>query len=158
MLIRRKGISFGYELGTDESKTLGMEQAMNKDKYIVYVDDDEDDRFIFQQSFESVDDYRFVTVESGQELFRLLERMKDHGYPCLIVCDMNMPMQNGVDVLREIKKKPEYESIPIVMFTTSKNPQEESQCADLGAAVEVKPSDIAEFDEVAEMLLRHCRH
>ena len=129
---------------------------MSKDKYIVYVDDDEDDRFIFQQSFASVEGYRFVPVESGAALFQLLERMNAHGLPCLIVCDMNMPQKNGVDVLKELRQMPEYNAIPIVMFTTSKNPAEVQQCAELGAAVEVKPADMEEFGVVAENLLRHC--
>lgn len=130
---------------------------MSKEKYIVYVDDDEDDRFIFEQSFQKVEDYRFVSVESGQDMFRLLERMSDHGLPCLIVCDMNMPQQNGVDVLRELRSQSKYESVPIVMFTTSKNPTEVKQCQELGAEVEVKPADMEEFDNVSAMLLQHCR-
>jgi two-component system response regulator len=130
---------------------------MNKDKYIVYVDDDEDDRFIFQQSFEKVDGYRFVALESGQEMFHFLERMKEHGYPCLIVCDMNMPQQNGVEVLRQLRAHPDFSGIPVVMFTTSKNPAEEDQCSLLGAEVEVKPADMEEFENVSKVLLRHCR-
>jgi CheY-like chemotaxis protein len=130
---------------------------MSEEKYIVYVDDDEDDRFIFSQSFEVVEGYRLVAVESGKALFQLLHRMQEKGMPCLIVCDMNMPQQNGVDVLRELRQERAYDGIPIVMFTTSKNPAEARQCADLGAEVEVKPADMEEFEVVAEKLLRHCR-
>jgi len=130
---------------------------MKKDKYIIYVDDDEDDRFIFKQVFESVEDYRFVTVESGTELFHLLERMESHGFPCLIVCDMNMPQQNGVEVLRSLRQQPQYNSIPVVMFTTSKNPLEEEQCKALGAMVEVKPADMEQLNTVTSQLLQHCR-
>lgn len=131
---------------------------MKKEKYIVYVDDDEDDRFIFQQSFEKVEDYSFLAVESGHELFHLLERMKKHAFPSLIVCDMNMPQLNGIDVLRKIKSMSDFKNIPIVMFTTSKNPAEELQCVELGAEVEVKPSDMKEFENVSKMLLRHCQN
>ena len=130
---------------------------MSKDKYIVYVDDDEDDRFIFEQSFRKIEDYRFVSVESGEALFHFLERMKEHGFPCLVICDMNMPQKNGVEVLKELRSQEEYIDIPIVMFTTSKNPAEVKQCTELGAEVEVKPADMEEFEDVAERLIKYCR-
>jgi len=36
----------------------------------------------------------------------------------MVICDINMPNMNGIDMLEKLKSKPEKRSIPIVMLTT----------------------------------------
>jgi two-component system chemotaxis response regulator CheY len=36
----------------------------------------------------------------------------------MVVCDVNMPNMNGIDMVEKIKSKPEHKSLPILMLTT----------------------------------------
>ena len=62
------------------------------DDYVLYADDDEDDRFFLSLSFEkNVFDKHLEAVSSGNELLKFLENHKDQkGLPCLIILDQKM--------------------------------------------------------------------
>jgi len=55
--------------------------ATNQPPYIIYVDNDPDDRLLLQDAFASNPAYSLVTLESGFELFEYLERVPDGHYP-----------------------------------------------------------------------------
>ena len=39
------------------------------------------------------------------------------GIDC-VVCDVNMPNKNGIEMVEEVKSEPKFKSLPIVMLTT----------------------------------------
>jgi len=39
----------------------------------------------------------------------------------LVICDINMPVMNGLEMVEKVKGKPENKSLPIVMLTTRRN-------------------------------------
>lgn len=99
---------------------------------VILVDDDEDDRFLFQQAFRPCGaNYLLQTVENGVELFQLLENGLN--LPTLVILDLNMPFMDGFDVLRRLRIHPVYYLIPVVILTTSETGTDRQRAQDLGA-------------------------
>jgi CheY-like chemotaxis protein len=95
---------------------------MQHPKYIIYVDDDYDDKELLQEAFESIADYELVTLDDGLELIHYLE--KAERLPNLIILDINMPALNGRDTMRILRGTESFKDIPLVMFSTTSNPIE----------------------------------
>jgi len=70
--------------------------------------------------------------------------------PDLILFDLNMPVMDGMQVLRNLKSDLRFRSIPIVAFTTSSDQASVDSCYELGAnAFMTKP---ASFEKLVEMV------
>jgi CheY-like chemotaxis protein len=118
---------------------------------VLMAEDDPDDRFLIEQAFlelQSRVDLRFV--EDGEELISYLVRSGKYTdpslspRPSLILLDLNMPKKDGREVLFEIKKDPELQKIPVVVWTTSNEIEDKIECQKAGASKYVtKPIDYA---------------
>ena len=64
--------------------------------------------------------FRVLESRNAGESFSLLQKEKIH----LIILDLNLPEQNGIDVCKKIKKTPYTRGIPLIM--TSSKPTQES--------------------------------
>lgn len=87
--------------------------AKFKDKTILIVEDN----FVSQQvmsSILSVSQLTILKAENGQEVLDILE---EHLTVDLIFMDMNMPIIDGFDVTREIRKNNKYKKVPIIAVT-----------------------------------------
>ena len=105
---------------------------------IVIAEDDADDQFLFQTAFEENGlTVQIECVNNGVELVSYLDSCKSSGdhihFPSLIILDLNMPKKDGREVLKEIKNHPTYKTIPVIIFTTTKNEMEVRRCYELGA-------------------------
>ncbi len=54
--------------------------------------------------------------------------------PDLILTDLTLPRQDGIQILQEIKSYPEFQDIPIVVYTASADERKKEQCLAAGAA------------------------
>jgi CheY-like chemotaxis protein len=107
---------------------------------VLMADDDPDDyhlvRVALKKSGIRVDLRR---AKDGEELMNYLLRQKefvetkDAFRPRLILLDLNMPLKNGWEALSEIKENPAVSGIPVVIFSSSNDPQDVSACHHLGA-------------------------
>ncbi|HIP29086.1 MAG TPA: response regulator [Sulfurovum sp.] len=87
--------------------------AKFKDKTILMVEDN----FVSQQVMSSILSASQLTIlkaENGREALDILE---EHLTVDLIFLDMNMPIIDGFDVTREIRKNNKYKKVPIVAVT-----------------------------------------
>jgi CheY-like chemotaxis protein len=98
---------------------------------ILYVDDDADDRHIFQEAVKSID-ARFTCI-TAQDGLDALSYLSDNKLPDIIFLDINMPLMDGKTCLGELRGNKHTAHIPVIMFTTSNNPEERSMCENLGA-------------------------
>lgn len=77
----------------------------------------------------------------------------DHRPPLLILLDLNLPVLLGYQVLAAIKGDARTRAIPVVILTTTDNPQDISRCYELGCnAYMTKPVDYEQFSEVIRKL------
>ena len=85
---------------------------------IVYVDDDEDDFFLFKKAINEISDQFTVLHATGSHnLFELIRVIK----PDFIFLDVDMPMINGVDCLKMIRSAEKYDSIPVIIYSNSRD-------------------------------------
>ncbi len=123
---------------------------------ILIADDDADDRYLTKAAFEENASHCEINfVEDGDEVFDFLySRGKFSTYQAkmssLILLDLNMPKKDGRQVLDEIKKAPNLQHIPVIIFTTSKSPEDIRQVYKLGASSFItKPTTFEDLQEVA---------
>jgi CheY-like chemotaxis protein len=127
---------------------------------ILIADDDEED---IQLTRECLLDYKSAIhineVEDGQHLMDLLKESElsngSKELPQLILLDINMPRKDGLQALKEIKENAGLCKIPVVMFTTSRSPQDIERAYELGANCYVtKPQTVQEWSKIVEDLGR----
>ncbi len=89
-------------------------------------------------------EYLFPRGQSGAA--QSLSRM-------LILLDLNLPVIDGYTVLKRIKSDDRTRRIPVVILTTTDNPQEIERCYDLGCNIYVtKPVAYEQFSDALQKL------
>ena len=131
---------------------------MNK-WFVLIAEDDADDRYLLQTAFsEKGYSEKIEFVENGVELLSYLETInrktgEKSTMPGFILLDLNMPKKDGREVLKEIKQHQEFKSIPVIIFTTTKNELEIKRCYELGAnSYIVKPISFDALLKVVESI------
>lgn len=71
----------------------------------------------------------------------------------LILLDLNLPKVSGFEVLKEIRKLPDTNAIPVVILSTSTDPIDIKRSYELGANSFIKkPVDFEEFTQLVVVL------
>jgi CheY-like chemotaxis protein len=92
--------------------------------------------------------------ENGQQALDYLKSQGDFtGQPIdqapLILLDINMPVMNGVELLRILKQDTKLREIPVIMLTSTDDQREIDECYSLGCNLYVpKPVEPDRFSEV----------
>ena len=115
---------------------------------VLMADDDVDDCLLAQEAWEELGTHHILRfVHDGQEALDYVYHQKQHQNhhaspsPALILLDLNMPKKSGREVLKLLKTDPNCRTIPIIIFTTSKNIDHIMQTYQDGAnAFMAKPS------------------
>jgi len=105
---------------------------MKKVHTIMIVDDDPDDIIIFKEAIREID----PTLESIQAIDgekAILYLNKTDALPDIIFLDLNMPRIQGMQCLAEIKHSLKLRKIPVVIYSTTRNPETEKEARNQGA-------------------------
>lgn len=127
-------------------------------KTILYVDDDEDDRDILSHAIKEVSpDVGVVLAEDGLRALDYLNRQKERNaqLPGLIVLDINMPYLDGRQTFEKIRSNPGLKNIPIIIFTSSENPQDKALFNSLGVELITKPDNIDYMNKIVSYMVSH---
>ncbi|WP_130733579.1 response regulator [Flavobacterium sp. J27] len=123
---------------------------MQKDYILITLaDDDEDDRLFFTDAFDELKINTVVnTFKNGKELLDFLHHPESI-LPNIIFLDLNMPILNGIECLKEIKKNDKFNNIAIAIYSTSSSEQDVENTFVLGANIYIKkPSDFNTLKKV----------
>jgi len=123
-------------------------------KKVFLADDDQDDQELFQHALKEIDSS--ITCEIARNGFETIEMLKGRKVlPDVIFLDLNMPLMNGFECLSKLKNDALLSMLPVVIFTTTKNPVEVQATHQLGANVFLtKPSTKQELRSKLERILR----
>lgn len=104
-------------------------------KKILIVDDSASLRQVVSIALENAG-YETIEAADGRDALGLLDGAKIH----LVICDVNMPVMDGITFVKKVKQLPNYRFLPIIMLTTEsgENRKLEGQAAGAKAWV-VKP-------------------
>ena len=128
-----------------------------KSRYIIFADDDADDLELITGFFKQFNrNINVLEFKDGKEVLRFLDDFALNATPILIVLDINMPRLNGKETLTAIRNHPRYQYIPVVIYTTSSNTEDENFCRQLGASWVMKSSTIEGVKQVAKVLAEFC--
>lgn len=119
-------------------------------KFVLYADDDADDKDWVSEACTAVDAaLDLVFVDNGRQVLDYLLKNAQAHLPSLIVLDLNMPELDGRQTLKKLKTHPLYQTIPVVIVTTSANKLDRDVCRQLGASLFLtKPDTHAEWQGV----------
>ncbi|MGM1057302.1 MAG: response regulator [Bacteroidota bacterium] len=123
-----------------------------KSAHILLVEDNEGDIALTLDAFEESKVKMDISIaRNGQEALDFLFKKgsyKDSKKPDIILLDINIPIFNGHEVLKQIKEDPNLKKIPVIMLTTSSNPKDINLAYNLHCNSYVKkPLDMEEFLE-----------
>jgi len=119
---------------------------------VLHVDDDARDHALFQAAGEEAKapfQWQFVNSAYGaiSHLQSLLRgnRSANGRWPDLVLLDLAMPVQSGLKVLEFMRTKPEFQTLPVVVFSGQKDPKLTARACSLGAkSVLAKPANFPE--------------
>lgn len=118
------------------------------------VDDDEDDQEIFLSVIANV--APAVTCSLAANGYEALKSLAEYDIlPDLIFLDLNMPLMDGKQFLREVKKDTRFKQIPVIVLTTSSDTATINATKALGAENFVtKPDKYSGWEEKLKELIQ----
>ena len=122
---------------------------------ILVVDDDIDDLLFFTDALVEIDpQIECVAAVNGIEALKKLGTMPVR--PDYIFLDLNMPKMNGKQCLKHIKNNPLLQSIPVIIYSTSRLQDDMDEVRELGAtAFLIKPNKFQQLKvEIAAILAK----
>jgi CheY-like chemotaxis protein len=124
-------------------------------KTILFVDDDADDRDVLADVLQQVStQVNAVFAENGLKAIEYLSASSQ--LPCLIVLDLNMPVLDGKETFKKIKNELNLGSVPVIIFTSSHNPNDRNLFHSLGIEYITKPDDFSHLNKIVGHMVNVC--
>lgn len=101
-----------------------------KKKKIMVVEDDIFVMDIYKTKL-SEEGYEVIAAENGMEALRKVN--EENIKPDLIMLDILMPYMDGLSFLKEVRKKEEFKTTPVILLTNLSQKEEIQQGFELGA-------------------------
>jgi CheY-like chemotaxis protein len=116
---------------------------------ILLADDDQDDCMFFEDAVKELSlELTLDMVHDGADLMDFLQK-NSQDLPHLLFLDLNMPKKTGIECLSEIKKDQDLSKLPVVMYSTSSNPDVMESLYKIGAQFYIrKPADFSNLKSV----------
>jgi len=94
---------------------------------ILLVEDNDDLRFMLKEELKN--EFHVLEAPNGQEGYDIIIEEK----PQLIICDILMPIEDGISMLKRVKKNNDINTIPIFMLTAKNSEETKIECLSSGA-------------------------
>jgi len=125
---------------------------------LLLVEDNEDDVFLMRRALQGANVVNpLMVVEDGQEALDYLggagkfADREQFPLPAVVFLDLKLPFISGHDVLAWIRQQKEFESLVVIVLTSSNEASDLSRCYALGAnSYLVKPPTPEQLDDLAK--------
>jgi CheY-like chemotaxis protein len=134
---------------------------MESTLHILLADDDIDEHLFFKEALNKINvvGHNVVSVYDGVQLLDYLKRSglyknSKSPLPDFIVLDLNMPIMDGIQAVKEIKALDEFKTIPIYVLSHAATVTNANTCRILGCAgFFEKPSKNDKLARILETIL-----
>ena len=102
-------------VGVDDQSPLHVDAARDESLLVMVVDDSRTQRMVATSQLDTVG-VETITAENGAvaiDLLNAADRLPD-----IILMDVEMPVKDGIQALREIRKSVRYGHVPVIMITS----------------------------------------
>lgn len=99
----------------DDASTVSLRKEQEERMLVLVVDDSRTQRMVATSQFDSLG-VETVTAENGLVAIDLLN--VTHRLPDVVLLDIEMPVKDGIQTLREIRKSDRYGHLPVIMVTS----------------------------------------
>jgi two-component system, cell cycle response regulator DivK len=133
----------------EESGLMSQSAAAILYPTVLVAEDSEDTRIMLKRAFE-LKGYRVFEAEDGQQALEMARRYR----PSLIVIDLNMPVLDGLEAVKNFRElEAETEHVPIIAITAYDVYGMEEAALETGCSLYLsKPLDLEEFDRALKNL------
>jgi CheY-like chemotaxis protein len=127
---------------------------------VLLAEDNPDHAFLTQEALaEMSDQVTLQHVDNGEKCMAFLRRQGLYANaprPDLILLDIHMPRMDGFEVMQAIAADPVLGTIPVVVLSTSGEPEDINRLYQLGCkSYLIKPNDFAAFSAGLEQVARY---
>ena len=121
-------------------------------KLILSVEDNPDDVLILKRAFQKANTSAHLEfLADGDQAIEYLAELSQKPCPSLLLLDVKLPRKSGLEVLAWMRTQPALKRLPVVMLTSSNQPEEINSAYDLGAnSYLVKPGSMDDFVQLAK--------
>jgi DNA-binding response OmpR family regulator len=119
-------------------------------KTVLIADDSKTTQMLVRTTLSRMPDLQFVGAENGREALEML----DGATVDLLVTDINMPEMDGIELVREVRRRKSSDELPILIMTAKGEEAARGEGMALGAnAYILKPLSGRELIDKASKLL-----
>ena len=124
---------------------------------ILLVEDDPSEVRLLQEVFKAIPVRTHLhVVREGCEALAFLRHEAPYGHsprPAFILLSLKLPGMSGLELLTELKRDPALQTIPALVFTNSRSPQDIMQSYRLGAnSYIIKPFEFTQLVEIVHAI------
>jgi CheY-like chemotaxis protein len=131
---------------------------MTEDKFhILLLEDNPADVYLFNLAFTRAElNYELILFEDGAEAIAYIEGKGKYAaspVPDLVVLDLNVPKNDGSQVLKALRNSPRFAAVPVAIATSSAAPGERAKAEQMRVELFLtKPPDLSAFLKMGLLL------
>jgi DNA-binding NarL/FixJ family response regulator len=98
--------------------------------------------------------YSVVSAENGRKALEMVQQYQPH----LVVTDITMPLMDGYELVRQMRRQPTFRLLPVIFLTARTNVEERIRAYQLGCDVYLpKPFELEELGAIVRNLLERSQ-
>ena len=98
--------------------------------------------------------YSTIAAENGEQALEMVEKYHPH----LLISDIKMPYKNGYELVKEIRQRPQYRLLPVILLTECNDTEERIRGYRSGCDIYLpKPFENEELEAIIRNLLERSQ-